>query len=872
MSLQQKYLSLQKEYENWYWKLRQTYTKDELLKLGLPLPEPRLEISGLGGGGMGGGFIPMPFVPSTAAPNVTLAQIERLEKLIQIAKREAMILVTRAANAIQSATFNYVNVNSIKADWVYNIYARVAGPNTEVVRINIPEDFKTRPPFALNKPSTKKNLQSAEEKPPMGSYGGYSVAGAIFRRLGADDIELQQELWDILVHFSGIRPDELEMMRSRSSKKKLDSIVQRLHKLRGEDAARFSHLVNLVMKKAAIRQGAPQWFIDMFSEERMDVKVEDPELAKSIKLNKDELVRQIRDPFTVMLGLDADKAEELALRLFKYFENLEHDNIVERGYEDGVNTTIQQLVDGVAGVLTDMSAEIKKLYVNPDKLFELIMNVITNFTQSVTEGRKSSIFEVIDTFKKLFTGFITEIKIKQKKGTLQPGDYEQPPRTGVSSSSSSSSGASAGGAAGGAASAAGGAAGGAASAAGGAMEGTSGKTMEPIETIELSPMSTNQANEAILNEFGKDIVRVSGLRFRGKMYNELSNLENQINKVNDELKDMIEDDDDEKTGENSPLLRETNRQPDGDDDDPNNPTFDVFVRGRWYRVRLGLLIAALVALGWGTVAIKNFIVKLDSVNHIDETEDPSLKPPPDAPPSMPPSMPEAPPVEDSSDDIDTNFPAANTTTTTTTTSTTDNLPEQNLEINLIDPSEEDIFLSGNRNEELQDWNQFSYVEPGFGLGENNPLYLQNVKEESKLMSHAFKQEEHPSKPAIKKLIRNYPEEYQPFWIPAIQAEYNDVKFEDAFANGRMQQQFTNPYGPVDNRRYTFENSQSIYFPENALHRYESQPVNIPEIQNYGMMYGLPRTYQPSMNNSYKAKQQERMYYPERIPNSYSLKY
>ena len=73
------------------------------------------------------------------------------------------------------------------------------------------------------------------------------------------------------------------------------------------------------------------------------------------------------------------------------------------------------------------------------------------------------------------------------------------------------------------------------------------------------------------------------------------------------------------------------------------------------------------------------------------------------------------------------------------------------------------------------------------------------------------------------------------------------------------QHFTNPYGPVDNRRTTFENSKSIYFPENALHAYRSKPVKIPEIQSYGGLYGLPKNYQPSMNGNFRSSLQEEMY-------------
>jgi len=90
----------------------------------------------------------------------------------------------------------------------------------------------------------------------------------------------------------------------------------------------------------------------------------------------------------------------------------------------------------------------------------------------------------------------------------------------------------------------------------------------------------------------------------------------------------------------------------------------------------------------------------------------------------------------------------------------------------------------------------------------------------------------------------------------------------------MSQAFTNPI-PVDNKRGTFENSNSIYFPENSLSTYKAKSVRIPELKNFGGYYGVnvaPSTqggfsnnrrvfdgmyqYTPQMTNDFQHKQQD----------------
>ena len=99
--------------------------------------------------------------------------------------------------------------------------------------------------------------------------------------------------------------------------------------------------------------------------------------------------------------------------------------------------------------------------------------------------------------------------------------------------------------------------------------------------------------------------------------------------------------------------------------------------------------------------------------------------------------------------------------------------------------------------------------------------------------------------SINKIERTWDPKMSPFWVTGIQNEYGDVHFEDSFENNTMSDNWTQQPAPRDNRQASFENPNSIYFPDNALHSYRAKPVAIGELRNRGAYYGVKQ--RPSQN-------------------------
>ena len=160
---------------------------------------------------------------------------------------------------------------------------------------------------------------------------------------------------------------------------------------------------------------------------------------------------------------------------------------------------------------------------------------------------------------------------------------------------------------------------------------------------------------------------------------------------------------------------------------------------------------------------------------------------------------------------------------------------------IINPAEATLFLSTNKEarEEKKRWENYSFVRPGFGLGNinQNSLAMYNYQQEKKDFTNCYKSEKPGKAPSIRTIEKNSNPENQPFWIPAIMNEYGEVQFEDSFYNNKMSMAFTNPV-PIDNKRRTWENSNSIYHPENSLATYKAKPVRIPELRNFAGYRGL----------------------------------
>lgn len=204
--------------------------------------------------------------------------------------------------------------------------------------------------------------------------------------------------------------------------------------------------------------------------------------------------------------------------------------------------------------------------------------------------------------------------------------------------------------------------------------------------------------------------------------------------------------------------------------------------------------------------------------------------------------------------------------------------EQLFMADIEDPAEANLFLSTSReaDEEQKRWENYSLVRPGFGLGNvnQNPLAMHNYQQEKKRFTNCFKSEKPGKAPTFQAIERKSKPQNQPFWIPAIMNEYGQVQFEDSFYNMKMCHAFTDPV-PNNNERSTFENSNSIYFPENSLSTHKQKSVRIPEIRTRAGYYGVnkdPSTqggysnnrkvfdtmyqYSPMMSEDFKHKKQD----------------
>jgi hypothetical protein len=168
----------------------------------------------------------------------------------------------------------------------------------------------------------------------------------------------------------------------------------------------------------------------------------------------------------------------------------------------------------------------------------------------------------------------------------------------------------------------------------------------------------------------------------------------------------------------------------------------------------------------------------------------------------------------------------------------------------VDPAEASLFLStpSEAEAEARRWSRFSLVKPGFGLGSirQNPLARHNFEAEKKRFTNCFKG------PKPNKIPRAKADpQLQPYFIPVVQNEYENVNFEDAFANQKMSQNWTEQ--PLPNNKFTtWENPNSIYFPDNALHNIKPKGVKIPELRNVAGFYGVnvpPSTQGGYANNA-----------------------
>ena len=203
-----------------------------------------------------------------------------------------------------------------------------------------------------------------------------------------------------------------------------------------------------------------------------------------------------------------------------------------------------------------------------------------------------------------------------------------------------------------------------------------------------------------------------------------------------------------------------------------------------------------------------------------------------------PTAPVAPIVPDNTDDPDTFV-------------TYDEDASQQFTPEIVDPAEATLFLSTEKQafEEEERWRKFSLVQPGFGLGNvrQNPLAMHNFQQQKKDFTNCYKNPQPGRVPTMNTIERNQDPRTNIRFLPVIQNQYGDVHMQDAFYNNKMSNAFSNPI-PIDNKYSTFENNNSIYFPEHSLYSYKPHGVNIPELRNIAGFYGVNQN--PSQNGGF----------------------
>ena len=153
---------------------------------------------------------------------------------------------------------------------------------------------------------------------------------------------------------------------------------------------------------------------------------------------------------------------------------------------------------------------------------------------------------------------------------------------------------------------------------------------------------------------------------------------------------------------------------------------------------------------------------------------------------------------------------------------------------MIDPAEAELFLSTKKEADAEQrrWEEYSIVQPGFGLGGPmvNGLQRHNLRQERKRFTNNFKTPKPYYVPSIKTIEERADPRDQPIFTPIYQNAFGAEKFDDSFKNTYQKGDrilFTNPYLTSNNQR-EWENPSSIYHPEYSLYYYNSKPTLIGE--------------------------------------------
>ena len=806
------------------------------------------------------------------------------------------------------------------------------------LRLKVPtlQELKDYPAFRLNNDQTRNKNQ----KTKMKKKKNQTIENTILRRIWTNNKELWQDIIDIIQRYGGLRIDQIQGLTTASDTVEIGNLVDSIYGRSGVNVERLNREIMERLKQEAINQGAPLWFTNIFDPTPMEVTVDNPPMASSIK---DDTIHRILNRSMrqelLNLGIPELDAQEMSLRLIEHFQQQEHLNIVEAGdFTEGINRTITILLDEFNSVIKEAKRRLTGSFtVNKRKLIELMKAAFVTYIQE--KDNKLTLLQKVQVFRDLISQVVDEV--------------------GRSSSSSSSS--------------------------GGAFQ---------SQPLGLTPMELAQE---IKDDFDIDVLNGRGIRIQLENKEDPIEVEDllpvpsifdPVPNLSDDPDDDPDDSDDEDWENHIPDYRGPDsewinryRDPDPDPDPPDDPPIgnvvNFFIRGSWRSLSLRTLIKALIIAGAtaGTIySIVEALVKQgkygedegdegdkgDDDNEGDDDDDEENNQGDNIEDNMPVTVtPEKPfgtrpidatgnvgllrpggvyiPVNDINEvmgkpDVETGGkdPLADLRKRylelyqayidaqkrgahkdelnsiykqimdvsekikeltggggeggeetngddPDTTAIFDHIEhaEQSFEPDIVDPAEAELFLSTDKEaaEEETRWRQYSMVKPGFGLGtiNQNGLAMHNYQEEKKRFTNCFKSEKPGRQPTKTAVEKKWPKDMQPFWLPAVMNEYGQVEFEDSFYNEKMNRAFTNPV-PVDNRRRTWENSNSIYHPENSLATYKPRPVRIPENRHFAGYYGVNRP--PSQNGGFVGNREvfDDMYkYGKLMPNDFNHK-
>ncbi len=421
--MKKRYHDAMNRYRDEYWEaVKMGITREELKTLGIDQPDPKLQVSGVGGGG-GGGFpiIPILTPPAINLPVPTEEDIQQVEAKIQAIddaedRRRRPPEPPATPNPVEEEKFERIMTNTRGVSTGINSSVTLA-----VIENLLAES--TKGTVRLNKP-TKEQLKNAKAFKLEGEKRSKKVGTRgrdIIRRLWTDNPKLWQDILDILVKYGKVKKSDLSF--GAKDYESINELSDRLFNNTGIDSERLNREIMKRLKEEARRRNAPQWYIDIFDDTPMDVNVDNPDMAPSIR--NDPIYRPLLRNMTEQLrglGIAVEDADRMAMKLIEYYASSKQlDNIVNSGdFVGGVNETIGMLLDSFSDVIRDARQRFDGSFtVNMREFTKAMFKAINIYIEE--KDKKLKFFDKVQVFRDLINQVITEAE--RKRSTSSSSGY-----------------------------------------------------------------------------------------------------------------------------------------------------------------------------------------------------------------------------------------------------------------------------------------------------------------------------------------------------------------------------------------------------------------------------------------------------------------